>query len=355
MSEEKKENSSAPEFTSDIKLQDDVISSAEKSVPEQEEIYTVAPEVEEKAISEIAPQPEGEDEESRQKKAKESGRKRKWRKIFFWAAVIFLLLAFCLGPIVRICAEKIVPAVLGVPLTISSLKIYPLTGYVGAEGIKLGDSKGLNAEQFVSIGKVEVLLYKGSADVKDILIANPEGFNEKYLLNLKHAKVDLDPGTLLSEKLRIEEILVEGTDFYYEPQITGQDNVKKLEEYVNTTFKVPADQKKKEPQKIQVDKIRIRDIDVATVVLKQNVVIPMIPIRMEKLGTGPDGITVGDIFIRLLDKLSLGATTAIKDNIGNLGKFTKDVGTQSTKVLESTGDQIKSGFNKFERVIFEKK
>lgn len=354
MSEEKKENISVTEFTSDIKLQDEVCVPAGNADFQQDEIYSVAPEMEVKPISEIAPQPEGDDEESRQNKVNEIGKKRRWGRIFCWIAVIFLLIAFCLGPIVRVGAEMIVPRALGLPLSIGSLKIYPLWGYIGAESIKVGDSKGLNAAQFVSVGKVEVSLYKGIAEVKDILIANPEGFKEKYILNLKTAKVDLDIGTLFSEKLRIEEILVEETDFYYEPQVVGKDNVKKLEEYVNTMFKVPTEQKTKEPQKIQVDKIRIRDIDVATVVLKQNVVIPMIPIRMEDLGTGPDGITAGDIFIRVLDKLSLGAVTAIRDNAGNIGAQLKKLGTKSSETLDSAGEQIKSGFNKFERVIFKK-
>lgn len=263
------------------------------------------------------------------------------------AAFLIILLLF-LGPIVRVCAELIVPAAIGLPVKIGSLSINLFTGNIGVEDVKVGDSKGVNADHFVMIKRVDVKLYRGWSEVRDIYISNPEGFKERYILILKHARVDLNPDTLTAAKLELEEVLVDGLELYYEPQIGGKNNVEKLQEYVIETFKITEQEKtEKEPQKIQVDELCLKNISVSTVVVGQNLKLPVVPIELNDLGKGPEGVTGGDVFLAVLDRLSMGAGSAITEHAKTLGagtvKILGEIGTQSAKGVDNAGKQIKSG------------
>ena len=274
-------------------------------------------------------------------------RHKKLCRVLGVVVAVILLFAIFLGPIIRVCVEQVVPAAIGVPVDIGGLSVNLFTGNIGVRDIKVGDSKGLNAEHFVTIKRVDVKLYRGWAEVKDILIANPAGFKEPYILELKHARVDLEPETLTAPKLEIEEVLVTGLDLYYEPQVSGKNNIDKLQEYVIETFKITESKEApKEAQKLQIDELRLTDIDVHTVVLGQRLTLPVVPVELDDLGEGPEGITGGEVFLAVLDKLSLGAGTAIKDSAKTLGagtaKLFDDVGTQSKKGVDSLKNLFKS-------------
>ena len=296
----------------------------------EQEVCNTETVMEDKTVSEIMPE-ENTDSQNFYT------RHKKLCRVLGWIAAVLVILLIFLGPIVRICAESIVPVVVGFPVKIGSLSINLITGNIGVSDIKIGDSKGLNAEQFVTIKRVDVKLYRGWSEVKEIFIANPEGFKEKYILILKHARVDLNPDTLTAAKLEIEEVLVDGLELYYEPQIGGKNNVDKLQEYVIETFKIPEQAKdQKEPQKLQIDELRLTDIDVHTVILGQNLTLPVIPVELNDLGKGPEGVTGGDVFVVVLDKLSMGASSAISENA-------KTIGSGTVKIIDGAGKQMKRG------------
>ena len=264
-------------------------------------------------------------------------RHKKFCRISGIILVFLILLLLFMGPIVRFCVELAAPAVVGVPVKIGSLSINFFTGNIGVSEVKVGDSKGVNSDHFVVIKRIDVKMYRGWTEVKDIFIANPEGFKERHLLVLKHARVDIDTDTLTAKKLEVEEFYVNGLELYYEPQVNGQNNIEKLEEYVAKTFKLPeSGDDQKEAQKLQLEELYLNDINVHTVVFGQSLRLPVIPIELDGLGEGPEGVTASDVFITVLDKLSLGAVDAIKEHASALGKGTM-------KFLGEAGDQVNSG------------
>lgn len=272
--------------------------------------------------------------------------------------IVVLLAAFLIftGPIVKFCIEQFAPAAVGMPVTIGVLDIKLLQGKIAVRDFRLGDSSGLNSEHFVILNQIDVDLKEGSVDVSDILIANPKGFHSKHILKLKKARLDLEPDSLFEEKLVIDELTVAGLDLYYEPNVQGNNNIEALQEYIEKMFPKPTEKEKKEgtkkePQKLQVDDLNLTDINLHTVMLGQELVIPMIPIELEDLGEGPEGITASDVSLVILDKLSLGAVDAIAQYAKNIGgetkKFIKNLESQSKQSLKEAKKSFKDIKNLF--------
>ena len=159
--------------------------------------------------------------------------------------------------------------------------------------------------------------------------------------------------SLFSEKLRIEEITVEGLDLYYEQKLTT-NNIAALQANVEKNLGIsaaesdkgkeskpeePGEETPAEAKKLQVDKIQMNDITAHVVVSGASIPVMMIPINMEDLGTGPDGITAGEVFAAILNKLSLGAASAAVD-------ASKQAGTKTMDALKDAGGKIGESLGK---------
>ena len=195
------------------------------------------------------------------------------------------------------------------------------------------------------------------------------------MVHLKKAVFDINISSLFSDKVVIEEITVDGLDLYYEQKFRT-NNVSDLQANVEKNLGIkdkksePVKQEKpaekvektdKEPaeaKKLQVDKILLRDITAHVVISGADIPVMMVPINMEKLGTGPEGITAGGVFAAILNKLSMGAadavveaakkgTAAAGDALQNLGDSTgkalQNLGDSTGKALDNAGKELQKG------------
>ena len=230
--------------------------------------------------------------------------------------VVLAVLRISLGVIVKSSVSTVAPLIAGVPVTIGDVSISVCEGYMALSNVKVG---------------------------------NPEGFNEKNMLTLEKAVFDIGMCSLFSKKLRIEEITVQGLKLYYEQKLTTnnistlQANLEKnLGTAEKTAEEKPAPEKKEKPaesKKLQVDKIQMNDITTYVVVPGGSIPVMMIPINMENLGTGPDGITAGEVFVAILNKLSLGAADAAVE-------ASKKAGSKTWEALKGAGTGIGDGVGK---------
>lgn len=291
-------------------------------------------------------------------------------------AVIVLILIF-IEPIVHFCVVKILPGVIGAPVKLESVDIRLMDGYFRLDDLRVADSQGLNSEQFIKVDQATLLLKEGDLTVKDIAIANPEGFREKNIMTLKNLKVDLETDTLSEPKLEIEELTVDGLDFYFESslalttgkdfKLTGKNNVKALQEYIEKLFKT-TDEKtgEKSTRKIQIDKLNLTNINVhihfdideksllaayaknwltneAKIPIDQKITIPLVDIKLENLGKGDQGITADDIIVVIIDKLSQESEIAWKNYVQKVIKEQQERAIKKAreKVMEKAREKAR--------------
>jgi hypothetical protein len=80
----------------------------------------------------------------------------------------------------------------------------------------------------VRLAGAEVRLREGRATLRELRIANPESFSDADAISLGEITLDIDPGSLTSEPIRIETIRVAGPSLLLEITEGGGINLREL-------------------------------------------------------------------------------------------------------------------------------
>jgi hypothetical protein len=106
----------------------------------------------------------------------------------------------------------------------------------------------------VDVGGVALALSAGRADLAGITIANPSGYDTDYAVQVGHATVALDIGSLAGNVPVIEELLLEGATINAE-QRSAASNLTDIQRHVSGA---PAESGG-EPGRIVVERFRLSD------------------------------------------------------------------------------------------------
>lgn len=241
-------------------------------------------------------------------------------------AVVFTLL-FLGGSIVKQGMEQVGPKVTGTTMTVQSVSIRPLSGGVLIKGLRVG---------------------------------NPEGFKTEKAFELGEMRVEVDPFSLLGDKIVVRKVHIIAPDITYEQTLKGS-NLDKINENVNKFVESvtgPAKPQESPPaesstQKLQIDEIVLKDAKVhlsAGILKGKSVPIPILDIQMQNLGTGPEGITIGEAVKETMKAVLSSVGQAIKKAGSAVAEgVSETAGEVKDKVKEGTGkavDKVKGLFNK---------
>ena len=229
-------------------------------------------------------------------KCKEIFAKKKWVRIVSYvvAAIIILLVGahLFLGHIIKGSIQTVGPLVTGVPMSVKSVGISTLGDF--------------------------------GVSVKDLVIGNPQGYSSPHALKLGNFQLKVKTFSIFSGKIIVDKLLLEGVEVNFETSLIASnltDINNNVTKYVPQPAKSDDGEKKEEkaPPKLQVNAIDMSDITVRIVAKGANaagVPIPMVPIHMKDLGTGPDGITPTALINEMFTKLITGITSLVASGAG---------------------------------------
>jgi hypothetical protein len=239
-----------------------------------------------------------------------------------------LILAFLfLGSIIKQGVEQVGPKVTGTTMTVQSVSIRPLSRGVLVKGLRVG---------------------------------NPEGYKTEKAFEMGEMRVEVDPFSLLGEKIVVRKVHIIAPDITYEKKLSGS-NLDQINENVNKfveSISGPAETQESAPaeastQKLQIDELVLEDakVNLSAGILKgKSVPIPILDIRMQNLGTGPEGITIGEAVKETMKAVLSSVGQAIKKaGSAVVEGISEPAGEVKDKVKEGTGkavDKVKGLFNK---------
>lgn len=207
----------------------------------------------------------------------------------------------------------------------------------------------------VKLDGVSLSILSGSGTVKGLVVGNPQGYKTPSGISVGKTSVAVSPGSVFSDKVVVKSIRVE------EPQITielgpGGNNLKVIENNVSSSTGGDAAPKEKSPKasgpskKLQVDEVVITGgkitVGVAALGGKLSTV-PLPEIHFKDLGTGPEGITAGELAKKILGEISTESLKASAGAVADLGK--QALGTAekaATDGLNKATDKIGNLFKK---------
>ena len=152
--------------------------------------------------------------------------------------------------------------------------------------------------------------FGGTVEIKGLTVGNPEGYHAPHIFSLRRVFVSLQPLSVLTDKIIVNEVTVEGMRVDFESKIT-ETNLGVIQENVNQklgalgankeTPKEPdrASKEEKPQQQLVIRKLQVSDYSasISAKVLKTSLVLPLVPVSLTDVGEGrPIGETVSGLF-----------------------------------------------------------
>ncbi len=167
----------------------------------------------------------------------------------------------------------------------------------------------------MTVGSLDISLLSGKVDLEEFVIGNPEGYTTPHAIKVGKVLVQIEPLSVLGDKIVIRELTVDGVDVNFETSLVASNlndilnNLNRFSSGGKNTedAKEPADDDAAEAsqKKLQIDKIALNNNTVSIVIKGSGAgaPIPLPPINLENLGQGPEGTGIVDVSEQILAKL----------------------------------------------------
>ena len=200
-------------------------------------------------------------------------------------------------------------------------------------------------------------LLSGSAKLRGLFVGNPEGFKAESAIKVGAVSVGVVPGSVFSDKVHVTQVNVQAPEITFEGGLKG-NNLSKLLDNVQASAggtAAPASKDKASSRKIQVDDLLITggkinlSVDAGPLGGK-SAIVPLPEIHLTQLGSGPEGITAGDLTAKVLKEILQAAIPAAEKAVVDLGKnatgVLKDVGKDPAGTVDKAAKSVTDIFKK---------
>ena len=209
----------------------------------------------------------------------------------------------------------------------------------------------------IKVDAVKLTLVTGSAQVKGLVVGNPEGYKTPQAISVGSAAVDVNPFSVLSDKIVIRSVRVEAPEITFEGNPFSGNNLSAIMKNVNAATKgggpgstnataKPAGQSGK---KIEVDDFLITGAKVhvsLSGIGGKEMTLPLPDIHLTNLGKDKDGITAADLTRRVLDAITSATIKAVANATTDIGKGTGKAASEDVnKITSGIGGLFKKSTN----------
>ena len=191
----------------------------------------------------------------------------------------------------------------------------------------------------LTVKKVDLSLFAGTAAVKGLALGNPQGYEAPQSISISNVAISLVPRSILSDKIVLRSIVLRQPEITFEGNPFGENNLARIVANVDASS-VPAGQAPatapaspgKPAKKYEVDLLIITGGKVHAHiggVVNQQVTLPLPDIQLTSLGQGADGLTSAELTKKVLSALTASATEAVVNYAANLGKGAAQVARET--------------------------
>jgi len=194
----------------------------------------------------------------------------------------------------------------------------------------------------IKLESVDLSLLSGEGRLKGLVVGNPPGFQTERAFKLGDARVKVDLKSVLTDKLVIEEIMIDGPEITYEAGASG-NNLNKIQENVAAFAQKAGAQggaepkaEKKEPgqKKVQINHFILKNAQVnasATMFKGKTLTVSLPDIHLKDIGKESEGTTMGKASSEVFAAINKSVVQAVTGS----GKFLE-------KGAEAVGEAAKS-------------
>jgi len=223
-----------------------------------------------------------------------------------------IALSFFIGSIATQGVNTLAPRITGSPVTLESARISPWNGVGTLQGLFVGNPKGWQSDRLAYIGKLHLAL---------------------------------DPMTLLSDTIVVEEVILEQPEFVYETKVISS-NVKELLAQIEKNVGGPKPGKpaaeEGSAKKFAIKRINLKGAKVTIGIGPAAVTVPMPDLELVDLGTREKGLNASQLALEVTKQIMPRVISAATDALMTMG------GTSGAAAIEGAkkfGEGIKDLFS----------
>jgi hypothetical protein len=209
----------------------------------------------------------------------------------------------------------------------------------------------------IKVDAVNLSLLTGSASVKGLVVGNPKGYQTPQAISVGSAAVGVNPFSVLSDKIVVRSVRVEAPEITFEGNPFSGNNLSTIMKNVNAVTKgggpgstnaaaMPAGQAGK---KMEVDDFLITGAVVhvsLTGLGGKEMTLPLPDIHLTNLGKDNAGITAADLTRRVLDTITTATIKAVANATTDIGTGAgKAAGEGMNKITPGIGGLFKKSTN----------
>ena len=222
---------------------------------------------------------------------------------------------------VFIMSKLIKGIVIGIPVVIVAVIVvlYFSFNLIVKNGVETIGPEVLGAD--VVLQKVNISMFSGKGQLKGLVIGNPEGFQSESAFKLNEVRVAVDLFSVLSNKIVIDEILIDSPEITYETS-GGKNNIEALLENINDFVgtskdgdaKSKEDASQESGKKVQINDFLVSNASVnlsATILQGEKLTLPLADIHLEDIGKGDEGVSMSDALKKVFAELNKNIAGAV--------------------------------------------
>lgn len=210
-------------------------------------------------------------------------------------------------------SKSIKGIVIGIPAVIVAVFVifYFSFNSIVKNGIEAVGPKVLGVD--VVLQKANISLFSGKGQLRGLVIGNPEGFQSESAFELGEVRVVVDLFSLLSNKIVIDEIVIDSPEITYETN-GGKNNIavllENINDFVGTSEDGAAesneDTSQKSGKKVQINDFLISNATVnlsAAIFKGKKLSLTITDIHLKDIGKDDEGVGMSDAIKKVFDEL----------------------------------------------------
>jgi hypothetical protein len=221
----------------------------------------------------------------------------------------------------------------------------------------------------VRLASADLSPFSGSGKLSGLFVGNPEGYKTPSAIQVGSVKVAVEPMSVLSGTIVIDEVNVQSPEITLEGGLNGNNLTQILNNLSGggsaaqppaTTSTAPANAPASgtapAPAATTAKKFILKDlvIEGGKINLSLNIpglagtsaTAPLAPIHLQNIGVAEGGITANQLVLAIAKPLVAGVTTAAESAVSGMAGQLKDLGKHGTGEVQQLGNSIGNLFKK---------
>ncbi len=198
----------------------------------------------------------------------------------------------------------------------------------------------------IKVRNVDLSIIDGKLTVDELVVGNPEGFKTESAFKLAKVFVSLRPASLLSSKIKVNDIQVLGPEITYEvAPLSMASNIGTIQKNVQKFLPSSDEKEKSKGKAMQIDHLALKEGMIKfSATFAGGKAIEMLLPSIELNGLGKDSDMTGtEVSAQMLDQ-ALGSISAVaSENMkgissGIKGMFSGDKGDEAKEAVKDAAD-----------------